>query len=78
MVKDLQNPRELGYYFALAQCGMEMVVPLGIGACLDYYFDWTPWGVVVGAILGFVGGLSHLIIMVQRHDAEEKNKGAKP
>jgi len=73
------NSRELGYYFALAQCGLEMVFPLGVGIALDYYFGWKPWGAVVGAIVGFVGGLAHLILMVNRHDQENSNaKGKAP
>jgi F0F1-type ATP synthase assembly protein I len=60
----------MGYYLALAQCGMEMVFPLVVGIALDYYFGWKPWGTVVGAVVGFVGGLGHLILMVNRHDSE--------
>ena len=66
--QDPQDSRELGYYFALAQAGLEMVAPIVIGVVLDHYLDWSPWGVVCGAIVGFVGGLLHLIVMVNRHD----------
>ncbi len=69
------DPRELGYYFALAQVGLEMVFPLGVGLVLDHYLNWSPWATVVGAVVGFVGGLFHLVIMVSRHDAEKRRKG---
>ncbi len=70
----LPDPREMGYYFALAQVGFEMVAPIGVGIALDYYFDWTPWGTVVGLVVGFLGGMTHLILMVRQHDAEERRQ----
>jgi len=66
------DSREMGYYFALAQIGLEMVAPMGLGIGLDYWFGWTPWATVIGLVLGFVGGLVHLVLLVQRHDAEER------
>ncbi len=60
------DPKELRRYFALSQIGMEMVVPIGLGLALDYGFGWGPWGAVVGAIIGFVGGMAHLIVLVNR------------
>ncbi len=62
------NGKDLGRYVALGQVGMEMFVPICIGAVLDYYFGWNPWGVIVGTVLGFSGGLIHLIHMVQQLD----------
>jgi F0F1-type ATP synthase assembly protein I len=74
---DRRDSRELGYYLALAQVGLEMVAPIGIGLVLDYYLDWSPWATVGGAVFGFVGGLLHLIVMVNRHDAKESKRGDK-
>ncbi len=51
-----------------------MVAPIGIGIALDYYLGWTPWATVGGAVFGFVGGLLHLVVMVNRHDAEEAQR----
>ncbi len=68
------NSRELGYYFALAQVGFEMIAPMLFGVLLDYWFSWTPWATVTGLVLGFVGGMIHLVVMVQKHDAEERQK----
>lgn len=68
------HPRDLGYYFALAQVGLEMVAPIGIGIVLDYYLSWTPWATVGGAVLGLVGGIAHLIAISNRPDAQDETK----
>jgi F0F1-type ATP synthase assembly protein I len=62
----------MGYYFALAQIGFEMIAPMLIGLGLDYWLGWMPWATVIGLIVGFVGGMVHLVRMVQKHDAEER------
>jgi F0F1-type ATP synthase assembly protein I len=64
----------MGYYFALAQIGLEMVAPIGVGLLVDYYFGSLPWATVICTVLGFVGGMVHLVVMVQRHDAEERRR----
>ena len=71
---DPKESREVGYYFALSQAGLEMVVPLGIGLWLDYQFGWSPWGLIVGTILGFVGGTVHLIVMANRIAERQSRK----
>jgi F0F1-type ATP synthase assembly protein I len=68
--------RELGRYFALSQIGMEMVAPIGLGLVLDYWLGWSPWCAVIGAVLGFVGGLAHLIILVNRPKEKEDPSSA--
>lgn len=68
--------KELGYYFSLAQVGLEMVTPLGMGAVLDYWLDSAPWATVVGAVFGFTGGLVHLIVLANRNNSgSSKPKG---
>lgn len=64
MLPGSQDPKELGFYFALSQIGMEMVAPVGLGALLDYYLQWAPWGTIVGALVGLIGGMAHLIALV--------------
>ena len=71
---DLKN---LGYYIALAQVGLEMVVPIGIGAALDHYLKWSPWGVVGGAVFGLVGGLAHLVAMINRESQSKPKSNGK-
>jgi F0F1-type ATP synthase assembly protein I len=61
------DPKEMGFYASLAQIGLEMAAPAGIGLWLDHRFDWHPWGVIVGAVLGFLGGMLHLLQLLNRH-----------
>jgi F0F1-type ATP synthase assembly protein I len=74
MPEEKLDPRETGLYFALGQAGFEMVAPIGIGLWLDYQFDWGPWATVIAAILGFVGGTVHLILMAQQIERERSKK----
>jgi F0F1-type ATP synthase assembly protein I len=66
------NSHDLGHYFALAQVGLEMVVPIVVGLLLDNWLDWRPWGVVAGAVFGLVGGLAHLVQMLNRMEKKDK------
>ncbi|MCC6420880.1 MAG: AtpZ/AtpI family protein [Gemmataceae bacterium] len=68
MTERMPDPREVGRYFALAMVGLEMVVPIGVGYWLDNSFGWSPWGVTVGAILGLVLGLYHLVKLSKQFD----------
>lgn len=68
---------EMGRLMALSQIGFEMVVPIAVGLWLDNRFGWTPWGVGVGAVLGLVGGLAHLLHMLKRfEEADSKRRDA--
>jgi F0F1-type ATP synthase assembly protein I len=69
MVPQPPNPRELGRYVALAQVGLEMAAPIGQGLALDYYLNWSPWGVIGGAVFGFIAGFMHLIALANRPDS---------
>lgn len=62
------DPREMGRYLAIAQVGLEMVAPIALGLVLDHYLGWTPWGIVGGTILGFFGGLAHLLAILKRFE----------
>ena len=68
------DSKEMGFYIALGQVGMEMVVPIVVGLVLDYYLNWSPWGVIVGAVLGFFGGLAHLIHLLNQHEDGSASK----
>jgi F0F1-type ATP synthase assembly protein I len=68
------NPKEWGYYWTLAQVGFEMVLPIGAGALLDNYLGWTPWGVVVGAVIGLTGGVLHLVVLMKQYDRDESSR----
>jgi hypothetical protein len=72
MTDDAPTPRDLGRYFALAQVGLEMVAPIVLGLYLDSQLGWAPWGVVGGAVFGLVGGLWHLIVLLNRFDENNR------
>jgi F0F1-type ATP synthase assembly protein I len=75
---DPENPKDIGYFLGLSQAGIEMVVPVGIGVALDSYFNWAPWGAAVGAVLGLTIGLTHLVLMANRRDREDKSSRDPP
>jgi F0F1-type ATP synthase assembly protein I len=58
----------------LSQVGLEMAAPVGLGAALDYFLGWAPWASICGAILGLVGGIAHLIAILNRRAAEDSAK----
>jgi F0F1-type ATP synthase assembly protein I len=54
-----------------------------LGYWLDRHFGWRPWGVLVGALLGIVGGLYNLVksaLLVGREasaeDRSERSQGS--
>ncbi|HKB39668.1 MAG TPA: AtpZ/AtpI family protein [Gemmataceae bacterium] len=68
MPDDPNRPRDMGLYLALAGLGVEMVVPIILGATLDAYLNWTPWATVAGVVLGFVMSLFHMMLLLKRLD----------
>jgi hypothetical protein len=74
MAQKPPDPKVLGYYHSLAQVGLEMVAPIGIGAWLDYMLGWRPWLTVAGAVVGFVGGLAHLLALLNRQPNESQTE----
>jgi len=69
--------RELGYYIALAQVGLEMALPILVGYWLDDWLDTTPWITSFAAVFGFIAGLLHLILILRQKDRDERS-GKKP
>ena len=67
------TPRELGYYFALAQVGVEMVVPTILGYWLDSWLETTPWITIVAAVFGFAGGMIHMIVILKQKERDESS-----
>jgi len=71
-VEDRSSPeRDMGFYFALAQTGLEMVAPIAVGAFLDSRYGWSPWATAIGAVLGMAGGLWHMLTMIKRHEERQ-------
>jgi F0F1-type ATP synthase assembly protein I len=66
---------EFGKWMALTAVGFEMFVPIVIGAFLDRQFGWQNWGTLAGVVIGFVGGLMHLVVMLKRfQDPPDQSK----
>jgi len=72
----------MGIYLSLAQVGLEMVAPLVVGVVIDHYAGWGPWATVIGIIVGFVGGISHIVVLSRKQDearrGNDKPKGDGP
>ncbi len=48
--------RKLAPYLTLGiQIMLTFVVPVVVGVFLDQRYDWTPWGVLTGILIGFAG-----------------------
>jgi F0F1-type ATP synthase assembly protein I len=63
------DPRQLGTYYAIAQVGLEMVVPIAFGWWVDGQLGSAPWLLVLGVILGFVVGIWHLVALTRNNGA---------
>jgi F0F1-type ATP synthase assembly protein I len=74
MPDDSPERSRLAQYAALSQVGLEMVAPIGIGALIDLWRDWGPWCSTAGAILGLVGGVAHLIQILNARTSGESAK----
>lgn len=66
------SPRLLGWYYALAQVGLEMVVPIALGWWLDSKLGSEPWLLVVGVMLGLAVGIVHLVALANRRPPEDE------
>jgi F0F1-type ATP synthase assembly protein I len=69
------DQRELGLNLTLAQVGVEMVVPLIVGLVVDQYADTMPWFTISGVVLGFVGGIVHIVALTNKQEAARRNQG---
>jgi F0F1-type ATP synthase assembly protein I len=74
MSDDSPGPSKFARYTELSQVGLEMVAPIGLGLLLDYWLGWGPWGAIVGAILGLVGGMGHLVSILNARTSKDPSK----
>jgi F0F1-type ATP synthase assembly protein I len=70
-----ENRKLLGRLLALSQVGGEMVAPIVLGLLLDNWLGTSPWCVVVGAMLGLVGGMIHLVVLSRPLPGEDGPEG---
>ena len=66
--------KELARAMALSQIGMLMAVPAGAGLLLDKWLNWSPWGVITGAVLGLTFGLIQLVRLSSQSDDKPDSK----
>jgi hypothetical protein len=74
MLPSSPDGKDLGRYVVMGQVGLEMVAPIGIGLAVDYYLGCAPWGVIIGTVVGFTGGLVHLIHLANQPEPKDSGK----
>jgi F0F1-type ATP synthase assembly protein I len=74
MLVDPSNQKDFSRYMAMSQAGLEMVVPIGIGVAVDWYWNVGPWGAVVGVVVGLVVGVTHLVYLTRQKDDDRTVK----
>ena len=77
-MSDQPTPREMGYYAALAQIGIEMVIPAIVGYYVDEWLSTTPWIMIAGAVFGFAGSLIHLFAILRQKERDEASDKKPP
>ena len=68
----------MGYYVALGMIGTEMVAPIVGGVLLDSWLGSAPWFTATAAVVGFVGGLTHLILILKQKERDESTDKKPP
>jgi F0F1-type ATP synthase assembly protein I len=71
-----RGSRDTQSNLVLAQAGLEMVAPIGIGVLLDSYFSCRPWGTVAGVVIGLVGGIAHIVYVVNHQGEDPPRPGS--
>lgn len=72
MSKRPDDVRQLGFYYALGQVGLEMALPAGLGLWIDSTWNTGPWAVIIGAILGLVLGMLHLVVLLNQQQQQNQ------
>lgn len=59
------DPRDRQPWMRLGSVGLELAAAVGgfslLGYWIDRHYGSSPWGLLVGALLGFVGGFYNLV-----------------
>ena len=76
MPDEQPDRREFYRYIALGQVGLEMVSPIVMGVLLDRWLDSAPCWTVVGALIGFGGGMMHLLAILNQGGKGNGSRGA--
>jgi F0F1-type ATP synthase assembly protein I len=67
------DPKELGRYLALGQVGLEMVAPIVVGLFIDRALGSAPWCLIGGAVFGLIGGLVHLVRLLNKMESRDSS-----
>ncbi len=52
--------------------GLEMAIPAGLGVWLDRHWGTSPWLVMLGALVGFVTAMRHLLRLAETRNKQDK------
>lgn len=74
MTEPSRNFIERRWYVVLGTLGLEMVAPIGVGVYLDRTLNTTPWLSMSGVVVGFVGGMWHLVWTLRTINREESKE----
>ncbi len=81
MLDDPRSRKILPRLMAISQVGLMMAAPALFGLFVDGWLGISPWCVIVGAVLGLIGGMIHLVRVVQPEgpgNAGGPDEGRKP
>lgn len=62
----------VGWAYRVMSVGLEFVVPALVGHWVDGRLRTGPWGVLIGATLGFIVGMTHLLQIAVRGAGNSK------
>ena len=48
-----------------------------LGSLVDNWLDIEPWGQVTGGVIGWIGGIMHVYLAVQRREQQEQKRELK-
>jgi len=62
-------------YIKTSAVGLEFALAIGISALIGYYLDkrfgWSPWGLIIGMIIGTLAGVKRLWTFSKEYLAKE-------
>ena len=67
----------IGLYYALATCGIEMVAPMIGGILVDKWLNTSPIFTALAVVVGFVGGITHMVLISNQINKAEKAECSK-
>lgn len=78
MLGDSGNRKDVQRAFAMAAVGTEIVIPVLLGWWLDSYLDSSPWGALLGGVVGFTGGIWHMVQLSKPDESSPDDRPSPP